>query len=352
MPATWSASVGVRPGFFVLQILDGVVEFGFQALLPGGVERGVDVQPAELDVAVVEDAVEFAADGLERVGGLGFALLVVDQFDRLGGDGVAAGLVDEAHGDHAVERLVALFDGGVEIAERREDVRAADDADDQRALAVVEIAGGFAEVGAGRLLDAVRAGTEVDAVQVVGEDLVLRVAGLDAQGEGDFEKLPVQGFLLHLEAVARELHAQGGGALGEVPVLDVSNGRAGQAADVHAAVLEKPRVLAGAQRFHQEIRDVRAVDELAAGAAGRGDFHALAIVERGAGGQLGDLVQIEAHRQHEVEKREADRTTRPSSESWNSRRTGPCSHSGSQRFQNGGGLMGRQVDMGGVEIGD
>ena len=198
-----------------------------------------------------------------------------------------------------------MFDGGVEIAERREDVRAADDADDQRALAVAEVAGGFAEIGARRLFDAIRAGAEVDAVQIVGEDLVLRVAGLDAQGEGDFEELPVQRFLLHLEAVAGELHAQGGGALGEVPVLEVSNGGARQAADVHAVVLEKPRVLAGSQRFHQEIRDVLALDQLAAGAAGRGDFHALAVVEGRAGGQLGDLVQIEAHRQHEVEKRES-----------------------------------------------
>ena len=74
--------------------------------------------------AVVEDAIEFAADGLEGVGGLGFALLVVDQPDGLRGDGVASGLVDESHGDHAVERLVALLDGGIEIAERREDVRA------------------------------------------------------------------------------------------------------------------------------------------------------------------------------------------------------------------------------------
>ena len=36
----------------------------------------------------------------------------------------------------------------------------------------------------------------------------------------------------------------------------------------------------------------------------------------------------------------------PTIESWKSSRTGPCSHSGSQRFQNGGGGMGRQVDMG------
>ena len=65
----------------------------------------------------------------------------------------------------------------------------------QGALAVAELAGGLAEVGAGRLFDAVGAGAEVDAVEVVGEDFVLRVAGFDAQGEGDFEKLAVQGFL-------------------------------------------------------------------------------------------------------------------------------------------------------------
>ena len=129
------------------------------------------------------------------------------------------------------------------------------------ALAVAEVAGGFSEVGLRGLLDAVRAGTEVDAVQIVGEDLVLGVAGLDAEGEGDFEEFPVQGFLLHFEGVPGELHAEGGCALGEVPVLDISNGRPQQSADVHAVVFEKPGVLAGAQGFHEEIRDVLALDQ-------------------------------------------------------------------------------------------
>ena len=217
----------VLPGFLALEVLDGEVEFGFEAFLPCGVERGVDVEAAEAGGFVVEDAVEFAADGAQGVGGLGFALFVVHEFDGRGGEGVAARLVDEAHGGHAVERLVALLDGGVEIAERREDVRAADDADEQGAFAVArarEVV--FPKYVRGGLLDAIGAGAEVDAVEVMGEDLVFGIAGLDAQGEGDFEKLAVQGFLADVEAVAGELHGERGGALGEIAVLDVSDGRA------------------------------------------------------------------------------------------------------------------------------
>ncbi len=42
--------------------------------------------------SAVENPVEFAADGLQGVGSLGFAVLFVDQFDRLGSDPIAAGL--------------------------------------------------------------------------------------------------------------------------------------------------------------------------------------------------------------------------------------------------------------------
>src|SRR5690606_21885096 len=105
----------------------------------------------------------------------------------------------------------------------------------------VEIAGGAAEVGAGGLLDAIRAGAEIDAVEVMAEDFVLRVAGLDAKGDGDLEELPVNGLGAHVfVGVARELHAEGGGSLGEIAVLDVSHGGAGEASDIDAVMFEKP----------------------------------------------------------------------------------------------------------------
>ena len=69
-------------------------------------------------------------------------------------------------------------------------------------------------------------------------------------------------------------------------------------------MLEKARVLACQQRFHQKVRDVRALYQTASGTAGHDDFLALAVVKNGARRQLGDLVEIEAHRQHEI--KEAD----------------------------------------------
>ncbi len=138
----------------------------------------------------------------------------------------------------------------------------------------------------------------------MGEDLVLGVMFLEAQSEGDFEEFAVERFLADVEAVARELHAEGGRALGEIPVPDVSNSSACQAAEVHAVVVEEPRVLAGEQGFDEELRDFRAGDEFAAGCSGGGDFHAFAIIENGAGGQPRDFVEIEAHGEHEVKERQ------------------------------------------------
>ncbi len=81
---------GVRPGFLALERMDGMVEFGFQPRLPGGVEGGVDVQAAGWQAAVVENAFELVVDGFERVGGL-----------------VAAGLGEKAWGPRMMPTMMA-----------------------------------------------------------------------------------------------------------------------------------------------------------------------------------------------------------------------------------------------------
>ena len=53
------------------------------------------------------------------------------------------------------------------------------------------------------------------------------------------------------------------------------------------------------------------VTSLRPAAPGRGDLDALAIIKRGADRQFGDFVQIEAHRQHEVKKREGGKHDSP-----------------------------------------
>ena len=51
------------------------------------------------------------------------------------------------------------------------------------------------------------AGAKVDAVEVAGEDGVLRIVGLNAQGQGDFKKFPVQRLGPDVKGIAGQLHA-------------------------------------------------------------------------------------------------------------------------------------------------
>ena len=184
--------------------------------------------------------------------------------------------------------------GGVEIAEGGKDVGAADDADEHRAFGFIEIGGRLAEVGAGGLLDAVAAGAEIDAVEVVGEDLVLFVAGFEAEGQGDFEQLAVDGFLADFEGVAGELHAQGGGSLGEIAVLHVADGGTGEAAEIDAAVVEEAGVLPGAEGIDEKVGDILAGDESAVVRAATAEFLAVAVEDDGPRWQVADLGEIEA----------------------------------------------------------
>ncbi len=71
----------------------------------------------------------------------------------------------------------------------------------------------FAEVAACGSPDAATAVAEVDAVQVVGEDLVLRVLTLDAHGEEDLRHLACVVFSLEAKGIARELLGDGAAAL-------------------------------------------------------------------------------------------------------------------------------------------
>ena len=48
----------------MFEILHRPGEFEFQPVLPTGVERGVNVQAAELDVVTIEHAVQFSPHGL------------------------------------------------------------------------------------------------------------------------------------------------------------------------------------------------------------------------------------------------------------------------------------------------
>jgi len=94
--------------------------------------------------------------------------------------GVAIGLADAIGDDHAFEDVAHFAFGVFEVAEGGEAAGAADEADEHGGFREGEFFGGFFEVVAAGLFEAVGAGAEVDEVDVGFEDLVLAVEVFDA----------------------------------------------------------------------------------------------------------------------------------------------------------------------------
>ena len=86
----------------------------------------------------------------------------------------------------------------------------------QRAFCEVELADVLAEVGLGGLAEAVDAERSLlakrDLVGIHREDLLLGVAVLKLEGDGDLDELALEALLRRKEEAARELHGERGGA--------------------------------------------------------------------------------------------------------------------------------------------
>ena len=100
-------------------------------------------------------------------------------------------LSEHAHRDHAVEDVVPAGLQLVEVGLGVEVGRALDHGGEHRTLGHRQVADGLVEVGARRRLDAVRAATEVDGVQVGGENLVLGPLAGHLGGDDEFAHLAV-----------------------------------------------------------------------------------------------------------------------------------------------------------------
>ena len=119
----------------------------------------------------------------------------------------------------------------------------------------------LAEVVAAGGLDAVVAVAEVDLVGVHRQDLVLRVAPLDLEGDEGLVDLARERLAGREEDRARELLGQGRAALRVAALLEVRDERREGAAHVHAAVAEEVLVLGGDDRVAQDRGDVGPRDE-------------------------------------------------------------------------------------------
>ena len=120
----------------------------------------------------------------------------------------------------------------------------------------------FAEVGAGRSLHAVGVFTQVDLVEVDGEDLVLGVVLLHPVGQDGFLHLAGVTALGGKQQLFDELLGDGAAALALPTLAEVVDGRAQNGHRVHAHMLVEAVVL-GRQKGHGQIaRHVLEADDV------------------------------------------------------------------------------------------
>ena len=138
------------------------------------------------------------------------------------------------------------------IAPRRRGVRGADRGREPEHLVVRELGERFPEEEActfGDAVDVERAlVSEVDVVEVDGQDLLLREPALDDQRQNRFVDLGRELAAGAIEDQLDGLLGDGAAALHDPPMRQVADQSADDATHVHTAVLEKPAVFGGERR--------------------------------------------------------------------------------------------------------
>src|SRR5207245_11178963 len=97
--------------------------------------------------------------------------------------------------------------------------------------------------------------TEIDGVEVGLEDVLLRVARLEHEGDADLARLAPPAALAGQEQPARELLRDRAGAADHGVLAGVGDGGAGDREQVHAVMTHEPAVLGGDDRGGDSRRD-------------------------------------------------------------------------------------------------
>ena len=111
-----------------------------------------------------------------------------------------------------MQSLVTILKSELPAHERRISARRRNESAEQGCLVDGELLRGFAEVSASGGTESVESAPEVDAVQVMDENLVLRIALLDPHGGGDLGELAFGVLSLKLVDIAGELLGKGAGS--------------------------------------------------------------------------------------------------------------------------------------------
>ena len=181
-------------------------------------------------------------------------------------------------------------------------------AGEQRGLREGDVLDVLVEVRQRGGLDADRVVAVEDAVEVVGEDLVLGVRLLVLDGQVGLLDLPVQRLVVAAERQdLHQLHGDRRGALQSSGTDEIVQGRTGQAHVVDAVVLVEALVFDRDRRLLELVRDLRAGDQGAVLLAGHDPQQVpVAVVDRGVlaerldvemRGLLGDLLDLVVERE-------------------------------------------------------
>ena len=146
-----------------------------------------------------------------------------------------------------------------------------------------QLAGGLAEIGLRRAVDAIGAGPEIDAVQIELEDFVLGEHLLQLIGQQHLLQLALHNPIRGEEQALGQLLGQGRGALAGAAGAPVGPGGPADALQVDGPVLVEAPVLGRHEGLGYVVGHRAQGDALAIARAARGDHLAVAILEADAG---------------------------------------------------------------------
>src|SRR5262249_16852149 len=151
--------------------------------------------------------------------------------------------------DQVVEDDVGARARRRQIDMRRESRGRLEQAGEHRCFSEVYVARGLVEIKLRSCIDAEGAATEIGAVEIEFEDLVLGQPYLKPQREKRFLDLALDGALVRQEQVLGQLLAEGGAALHPAAGARIREHRAKKAGKVDAEMFVEPPVFGGERRL-------------------------------------------------------------------------------------------------------
>ena len=208
-------------------------------LLQIQIQSGVDPQTFLMHLLAAKLTFQFAAHVFHEPGSDAVRRRLNMQTERRGLGRVGLRIGDHSVFQHGVDDHVAAAEGAIGIRDGRIGHRALGQSGQQRRFRQRQITRVFAEVVFRSSLKSINALAQIDLVGVQGKNLLLGERPLDLNGEKDLLQLAAEGLLAGEKEISRQLHGQGGSALGAAIRGQIVIRRAQHAEDVDSPMALK-----------------------------------------------------------------------------------------------------------------